>query len=154
MRWSGGENYLSYLHNSSYNKVVKDNFNMFYSLFNLIFNIFIFLLQRSINEPDSLCCQISLLMIWTSIEAVVRRCSVKKVFLEISACNFIKKESLAQVFSCGFCEISGDTFFKNISGGCFYLYSFITSVLDLPFSFPPEIIRKLRVLKVHYNDSQ
>ena len=50
-------------------------------------------------------------------DAVVRRCSVKKVFLEISlnsqentrarvsflqpwACNFIKIESLTQVFSC------------------------------------------------------
>ena len=64
-------------------------------------------------------------------EAVVRRCSVKKVFLEISqnsqentcarvsffnkvagkACNFIKKESLTQVFSCEFCEISKNNFF-------------------------------------------
>ena len=35
----------------------------------------------------------------------------KKVFLEIS-CNFIKKETLtlAQVFSCEFCEISKNTF--------------------------------------------
>ena len=57
-------------------------------------------------------------------------CSVKKVFLEISqnsqektcarvsfliklqaACNFIKKETLAQVFSCEFCEISKNNFF-------------------------------------------
>ena len=50
-------------------------------------------------------------------EAVVRRCFVKKVFLEIlrssqaQACNFIKKESLAQMFSCEFCEISKNTFF-------------------------------------------
>ena len=40
-------------------------------------------------------------------EAVVQRCSVKKGFLEISensqACNFIKNETLAQVFSCEFC---------------------------------------------------
>ena len=63
-------------------------------------------------------------------EAVTRRCSVKKVFLEISqnlqentgarvsfsikleasAFNFIKKETLAQVFSCEFCEISKNTF--------------------------------------------
>ena len=55
----------------------------------------------------------------------------KKVFLEISqnwqentcaivsfliklqaeACNFIKKETLAQVFSCQFCKISKNTFF-------------------------------------------
>ena len=29
------------------------------------------------------------------------------------ACNFIKKESLAQVFSCEFCEISKKTFFTE-----------------------------------------
>ena len=28
----------------------------------------------------------------------------------MSACNFIKKETLAQVFSCEFCEISKNTF--------------------------------------------
>ena len=58
-------------------------------------------------------------------EAVVWRCSKKKVFLEISqnlqenTCatepfliiNDIKKDSLAQVFSCEFCEISKNTFF-------------------------------------------
>ena len=62
-------------------------------------------------------------------EAVARRCSVKKVLLEISqnsqentcarvsfliklqaSCNFIKKETLAQVFSSEFCEISKNTF--------------------------------------------
>ena len=49
-----------------------------------------------------------------------RRRSVKEVFLEISqnsqentCANFIKKESLAQVFSCEFCEISKNTFFKE-----------------------------------------
>ena len=66
-------------------------------------------------------------------EAIARRCSVKKAFLEISqiftgkhlcqslffitlqaeACNFIKKETLAQVFSCEFCEISKKTFFHR-----------------------------------------
>ena len=64
-------------------------------------------------------------------EAVVPRCSVKKVFLEItqnsqentcdrvsfliklqpSAWNFIKKQSLAQEFSFEFCEISKNTSF-------------------------------------------
>ena len=29
------------------------------------------------------------------------------------ACNFIKKEILAQVFSCEFCEISKNTFFTE-----------------------------------------
>ena len=60
-------------------------------------------------------------------EAVAQTCSVKKVFLEISqnsqenTCarvSFLiklqalgKKETLAQVFSCVFCEISKNTFF-------------------------------------------
>ena len=30
---------------------------------------------------------------------------------ETSACNFTKKETLAQLFSCEFCEISKNTFF-------------------------------------------
>ena len=29
------------------------------------------------------------------------------------ACNFIKKETLAQMFSCEFCEISKNTFFTE-----------------------------------------
>ena len=56
-----------------------------------------------------------------SIKAVVLRCSVKKVFLEISqnsqenTCarvpfNFIKKETPAQVFFGEFCGISKNTF--------------------------------------------
>ena len=63
-------------------------------------------------------------------EAVARRCSVKGLFLEISqnsqesscarvsflkklwpqASTFIKKETLAQLFSCELCEISKNTF--------------------------------------------
>ena len=56
-------------------------------------------------------------------EAVDRRCSVKKVFLETSQnsqeapvpeslvlCNFIKKEILVQVFPCEFYDISKNTF--------------------------------------------
>ena len=52
-------------------------------------------------------------------EAVARRCSIKKLFLETSQnsqekncarVSFLKKETLAQVFSCEFCEISENTF--------------------------------------------
>ena len=66
-----------------------------------------------------------------NIEAVVRRCSKNLVFLnilqnslentcarvsflrklQVSACNFIKKETLPQVFSYEFCEIFKNTFF-------------------------------------------
>ena len=46
-----------------------------------------------------------------STKAVARRCSVKKMFLEISqVCSFIKKEPLAQLFSCEFSESSKNTF--------------------------------------------
>ena len=65
-------------------------------------------------------------------EAVAQRCSVRKgvlrnitkftgkhlcqslFFNKVSeACNFIKKEKLAQVFSCEFCEISKNIFFTE-----------------------------------------
>ena len=63
-------------------------------------------------------------LLFKDLEAVVRRCSVKKVFLEIlqnsqentSARdsflinNFIKKETLVQAFFCEFCEISKNTY--------------------------------------------
>ena len=39
-------------------------------------------------------------------EAIAQTCSV-------GACNFIKKETLAQVFSCEFCEISKNTLFPE-----------------------------------------
>ena len=46
--------------------------------------------------------------------ALWKRCSSKfrisQASLFTQACNFIKKESLAQVFSREFCEISKDTF--------------------------------------------
>ena len=32
------------------------------------------------------------------------------LFSEAEACNFIKKETLAQMFSCEFCEIAKNTF--------------------------------------------
>ena len=36
-----------------------------------------------------------------------------KNFSNPQACNFIKKETLAQVFSCEFCQISWNTFFTE-----------------------------------------
>ena len=57
-------------------------------------------------------------------EAVAQSCSVKKdvlrnfarftgkhLYQSLQACNVIKKETLARVFSCEFCEISKSTFF-------------------------------------------
>ena len=67
------------------------------------------------------------------VEAVVRTCSAEKVFLEISqnpqgntfvrvsflierSGTLLKKETLAQVFSCELCEICKNTFFKEHFG--------------------------------------
>ena len=33
--------------------------------------------------------------------------------MDLQACKFIKKETLAQVFSCEFCEISKNSFFHR-----------------------------------------
>ena len=45
------------------------------------------------------------------------RCSIKKIvlkdFAKIQACNFIKKETLAQVFSSEFGDIFKNVFFKG-----------------------------------------
>ena len=66
--------------------------------------------------------QIMLSMINRNTVAVARRCSEQKVFLDISqnsqenTCervSFLIKETLTQVFSCKFCEISKENFFNR-----------------------------------------
>ena len=59
------------------------------------------------------------------LEAVALRCSIERMFLEISknsqenTCARVSFEILAQVFSCEFCEIFKNTFFlQNTSGDC------------------------------------
>ena len=81
-----------------------------------------------VDNRDQLCRQ-SIVYIVKKTEAVARGVPEEKMFLEISqgslentrarvsfliklqACNIIKKETLAQVLSCEFCEISKNTFF-------------------------------------------
>ena len=98
-------------------------------------------------------------------KAVVQTCSVKKVLLESSQnlqentcarvsflikkrlCNFIKKEALAQVFSCNFCEISKNNFFyRTTLTATFALTYFgikycIKGVLGLYDPRPPALIK-------------
>ena len=81
---------------------------------------------------------------WSCIEVIVRSCSVRKVFLKIwqkftgnhlcqslfliklqaDACNFIKNKTLAQVFSCEFCQIFKNTYFvehlRTTASACNY----------------------------------
>ena len=80
------------------------------------------------------------MFITTFSEAVTLRCSVKKVFLKISkisqenACNFIKKETLAQVSFCEFCKVFKNIFFhkKKLSDGCFcYLELFMLTSVEI-----------------------
>ena len=55
------------------------------------------------------------------------RSTLNLKWLTASACNFIRKETLTQVFSCGFCEISKNTFFYRtplvaVSAHGMYIY--------------------------------
>ena len=74
-------------------------------------------------------------------EAIVRRCSVKKAFIETSqnsqenrpqACNFIKKETLTQAFSYELCKTSNNTFFtEHLATASESCYGSIPLVLGL-----------------------
>ena len=82
------------------------------------------------------------------LEAVVPRCSVKKIFLEISlnsqenTCASISsvsqlywKETLTQVFSCEFCEISQNTFYYRtplVAASEILKYALTFSLLPAP----------------------
>ena len=47
----------------------------------------------------------------------------KRLCQSLEACNFFKKETLAEVFSCEFCEISENTFLQNTSGRLLLAFS-------------------------------
>ena len=70
-----------------------------------------FLLRRYINT-----------LVFT--EAFARRCSATTrtslflIKLQAEACNFIKKKTLAQVYSCEFCEISKEDLLLQNTSGC------------------------------------
>ena len=94
-------------------------------------------------------------------------CSVQKVFLKIpqnsqestcarvsflkklqvEACNFIKKETLAQVFSCEFWDIFKNTFFHRTppAAACVFLYPLKTSEY-LCFFWHFQGVYKLKIL--------
>ena len=46
-----------------------------------------------------------------NLHAFIIVVSKRTIHIKLQACNFIKKETLAQVFSCEFREISKNTFF-------------------------------------------
>ena len=92
------------------------SFNKFYFSLMLYISLLVYLLLRlqfeNPNEIYSKVFQIPATYIfdinWSvNISGCPENCSRGK----LPACNFIKKETLAQVFSCEFCEISKNTFF-------------------------------------------
>ena len=62
---------------------------------NVFLKIFFFLWKISQNSHENISARVSFL-----------------ISLQAEACNFITKETLAQVFSCGFYEIRNSFFYK------------------------------------------
>ena len=60
--------------------------------------------------------------------------------LRPQACNFIKKEALAQVFSSEFCEISKNTFLHRTLVAASGFRNFVRVVLKLHFNFHRNIL--------------
>ena len=90
---------------------------------------------------------------WPYIRSEIwrRRSSRPEVFCKKEACNFIKKETLAQVFSCEFSEISKNTFFYRAplvaaSGGD-HLVLACSAHLTICQKLPPEVFCKKRCSK-------
>ena len=73
-------------------------------------------------------------------EAVVGRCA--------EACKFVKKEALAHVFSCDFCETFMNTFFIEFPpvAASVYLRNYIVSHHHLSFMTQTGIYFKLRLV--------
>ena len=63
---------------------------------------------------------------------------LESLFCRPQACNFIKKETLAQVFSCEFCKISKNTFFTEQFRATASSFSRNTK----PFSYDHQVIGK------------
>ena len=97
-------------------------------------------------------------------KAVVQRCSVKKMYVEISqnsqkntcarvwaeAYNFIKKEALTQVFSCEFCGTSKNTFLYKtlLMAASVFRNSGQPSKLSLPIKVKPQALSfSIRVME-------
>ena len=64
----------------------------------------------------------------------------KAAGLRPEACNFIKKETLAQVFFCEFCEISKNTFFIE------HLWAIASTLSELSCSHSVLLIKRLKLL--------
>ena len=67
--------------------------------------------------------------------------------LQSSVCNFVKKDILAQVLPCEFCEISNNTFStEHLRATASVMLS---EFKQIDLTFPPEIIRGFRRIEVN-----
>ena len=67
-------------------------------------------LNKILNIQKGVLCKKVLLEISQNLQENICASVSFSIKLLASACNFIKKETLAHVFSCEFCEISKNTF--------------------------------------------
>ena len=92
------------------------------------------ILEISQNSQENPCARVSFL-----------------VKLQAESCNFVKKEILAQVFSCGFCEISKSTFLYRTplmaASVCEQLTSFVA---DIPNNFGTTLFKKKKKKQLLY----
>ena len=62
-----------------------------------------------------------------NLEIAIKSLSSRNRMNRPQACNFIKKEALAQVLSCEFCEISKNNFFtEHVWTAAFVVMTFVT----------------------------
>ena len=74
-------------------------------------------------------------------------------------CNFIKKETLAQVLSCEFCEMSTNTLFQNTFGqlllilfvACFFIFSIIKNFRNQVARFDSRRLVENRLKGIYTN---
>ena len=62
------------------------------------------------KQPPEVFCKKGVLKNFTKVTG---KHLFQSLFFKSQACNFIKKETLALVFSCEFCEISKNTYFYS-----------------------------------------
>ena len=73
--------------------------------------------------------------------------------LQASAFNFIKKETLAQVFSCKFYKFSRNTFFyRKLPRDCFWYLFFVVTFAGYPECFLFNIICKCDTPTITFRD--
>ena len=80
-------------------------------------------------------------------------------FRKIQACNFIKKETLAQVFPCEFCQISKNVFFTEhlwatASEACLKKPQLHKYVISKKVTFATHPVNEINILFAIFNNKE